>query len=170
MRGGEIDREGRLWTIGGDRTKNHRPHEVPLSDAALSIIEKRGDWKGLLFGRGEGSFSGWSGAKEALDARIREARANGAGKDLVPWVLHDVRRTLSTRMHEAKSDGGLGIQPHVVEAVLNHVSGHRSGVAGVYNRALYRNEKRQALDLWAAHVEALIQGRQTNIVPLRVAT
>jgi hypothetical protein len=49
----------------------------------------------------------------------------------------------------------MGILPHVVEAVLNHISGHKSGVAGVYNRASYYTEKRQALDKWAAHVVTL---------------
>ena len=61
--------------------------------------------------------------------------------------------TAATRMAD------LGVLPHVIEQILNHVSGHKSGVAGVYNRALYANEKRQALDLWAAHVEALIAGK-----------
>ena len=60
----------------------------------------------------------------------------------------------------------LGVQPHVVEAVLNHVSGHKAGIAGVYNRAIYAAEKRQALDLWAEHVVALVEGRTSNIALL----
>ena len=52
---------------------------------------------------------------------------------------------------------------------LNHISGHKAGVAGVYNRASYANEKRQALDLWGAHVESLAEGRMSNVVPLRGA-
>jgi len=60
-----------------------------------------------------------------------------------------VRRTVATRMAE------LGVQPHVVEAVLNHVSGHKAGVAGVYNRSSYAVEKRAALDFWGQHIEAL---------------
>ena len=51
---------------------------------------------------------------------------------------------------------GLGIHPHIVEAVLNHVSGHKRGVAGIYNKALYFAEKRQALDLWAEFVLSLV--------------
>ena len=70
------------------------------------------------------------------------------------------RRTAATGMVD------LGVLPHVVEAVLNHVSGHKAGVAGVYNGEL-RAEKRQALDLWAAHVEAFVAGQATNIVALR---
>ena len=79
------------------------------------------------------------------------------------WRLHDLRRTVATRMAD------LGVGPHVIEAVLNHVSGTRSGVAGVYNRALYQSEKRMALDLWGAHVMSLVSGQADNIVPLRRA-
>lgn len=46
----------------------------------------------------------------------------------------------------------MGIQPNIVEAIVNHVSGYRAGVAGVYNRALYLDERRRALDAWALHV------------------
>ena len=73
----------------------------------------------------------------------------GAKAVLEPWRLHDLRRTAATRM------GDLGVQPHVVEAVLNHVSGSKAGVAGVYNRAAYRDEKRAALALWADRVTEL---------------
>jgi hypothetical protein len=61
----------------------------------------------------------------------------------------------------------LGVQPHIVEAVLNHVSGHKAGVAGIYNRARYDKEKRAALDLWAEHVMALVEGRKAVVVPMR---
>jgi integrase len=74
-----------------------------------------------IFGVGKGGYSGWSKAKAALDRRISEARA----KPIVTWRLHDLRRTAATGMAEA------GIQPHIIEAVLNHVSGHKAGVAGV---------------------------------------
>lgn len=86
-------------------------------------------------------FSGWSKSKVRLDARI-----SSSGTSVRPWRLHDIRRTVAIRM------AGLGVLPHVVEAVLNHVSGHKAGVAGIYNRATYANEKRQALELWSQHV------------------
>ncbi len=60
----------------------------------------------------------------------------------------------------------LGIQPHIVEAVLNHVSGHRAGVAGTYNRAAYAAEKKAALDRWAAHVARLVNGRAAKLIAL----
>ena len=92
----------------------------------------------LLFGSRAGPFSGWSKAKAELDARMLEAIKveRGTKAKLEPWRLHDLRRTAATRM------GDLGVQPHVVEAVLNHISGTRAGVAGIYNRAAYRDEKR----------------------------
>jgi integrase len=134
---------GALWTIPGPRAKNGREHEVPLSGLALDIIQSvpRREERDMLFGAGDGPFSGWSRAKTALDARL--------GKKLTPWRLHDLRRTAATGMAH------LGVQPHVVEAVLNHISGHKAGVAGVYNRATYRAEKAAALALWAEHVQRI---------------
>ena len=67
-----------------------------------------------------------------------------------PWRIHDLRRTAATRMAD------LGVQPHVIEAVLNHVSGHRAGVAGTYNRAMYSAEKKAALKLWAEHLRQFV--------------
>ncbi|QRM28680.1 site-specific integrase [Microvirga sp. VF16] len=149
----EIDEAQALWTIPRERTKNGLPHDVPLSDAALDILRDapRRDGRGLVFGDGAGGFQGWSKAKAALDKRIIEA-----GKKVRPWRLHDIRRTVATRL------GELGILPHVIEAILNHVSGHKAGVAGVYNRATYAKEKRQALAHWAAHVAALVKDESSR--------
>ena len=63
----------------------------------------------------------------------------------------------------------LGVQPHVIEAVLNHVSGHKGGIAGIYNRALYFAERAQALTLWADHIIAIVRGRKTNVTLLKRA-
>ena len=102
---------------------------------------------------------GWSKAKTALEKRIVESRKSAANnhsseqnkvKRLPDWRLHDLRRTAATIMADR-----LGVLPHIVEAILNHVSGHRSGVAGVYNRAKYEGEVRQALQRWAEHVKAI---------------
>lgn len=80
-----------------------------------------------------------------------------------PWTLHDLRRSFVTLV----SEHGFA-QPHVVEAIVNHVSGSKAGVAGVYNRAAYLNEKRQALEVWGAHIAALVSGRRSKVVPLSV--
>ena len=161
------------------RTKNGRDHVVPLSEAAAAIIAQQP--KGaddLIFGNGERGFSNWSNCKIRLDERIAEA--NG-GKPIPHWTPHDLRRSFATYAggglpeHQLKKlpkrdqevASGLGIQPHVVEAVLNHVSGARGGVAGVYNRSTYSSEKRQALDLWADRLMAIVEGRESNITPIR---
>ena len=142
----EINLEAGVWTIGPERTKNGRAHDVPLSDEALAVLrgmEKRDD-REYIFGAGKGPFSGWSKSKAALDKRI--------SPKFKPWRVHDIRRTAATRMAD------IGVQPHIVEAVLNHLSGHRTGVAGIYNRATYAVEKRAALKLWAAHIRKLVEG------------
>jgi integrase len=147
MRRSELDIEQAIWAIPAERTKNGIPHLVPLPEAAIRLLCERlsaiGD-RDLLFGTGARSFTGWSVARATLQKRIGESQS-----DVQPWRLHDLRRTVATRM------GDLGVLPHVVEAVLNHVSGHKAGVAGVYNRALYRAEKREALERWASYVGAI---------------
>ncbi|SFT10995.1 Integrase [Methylobacterium sp. yr668] len=136
----ELDLVGGIWHLPGERTKNSLPHDVPLSRPALDILAKVQPISGraYLFGDGAGAFSGFSKAKAALDKR----------SGVTDWRLHDLRRTVSTGMNER------GVLPHVVEAVLNHISGSRAGVAGVYNHALYNPEKRAALDLWANYLAA----------------
>jgi integrase len=125
--------------LPAERTKNHRAHTVPLAPQALAIVNRQPRRGEFVFGNA--GFSGWSDAKAALDARLR----------LPEWRLHDLRRSCATGMAE------LGVLPHVIEAVLNHVSGHRAGVAGIYNRARYEGEMRDALAKWARHVEGLHQ-------------
>jgi integrase len=162
MAWGELDLGGALWSIEGERTKNRRSHEVPLSSAALNILEAQPKREGreLVFGSGAGPFSGWSKARAALDTRIAAAlREQGKETEIAPWRLHDLRRTTATGM------ANLGTAPHVVEAVLNHISGHRAGVAGVYNRAVYAREMRAALSLWGAHITSLTGSG--NVVPLK---
>jgi integrase len=154
----EVGLDAATWRIAGDRTKNARAHEVPLSSLALEILRMRErSGRALIFGSREGPFSGWSKAKLSLDSRVSDL----LGRAPAPWRLHDIRRTVATGMAD------LGVQPHVIEAVLNHISGHKAGVAGVYNRASYANEKRRALDLWAEHVASLADGRESNVFPLR---
>jgi len=166
--------------LPGERSKNHRAHVVPLSSPALAIIaaqERRAD-RDLIFGRGKKPFSGWSNCKGRLDARIKKAND---GKEIPHWTPHDLRRTFSTYAggglpahqlaklspRDKEQAKGLGIEPHIVEAILNHVSGSRSGVAGTYNRSTYEGPKRVALDLWAEHLTAIVEGRTSNVTPLR---
>jgi integrase len=149
----EIDPGKRQIELPASRVKNGRPHLVPLSDQALEILEsiERGD-RELVFGRGSGGFSGWSKAKAELNDRIAEARkAAGISKPMPPWVLHDLRRSFVTHLNENKI-----APPHVIEAIVNHVSGHLAGVAGVYNKAAYLAERRSALEQWDLQMGTLL--------------
>jgi integrase len=143
--------------LPGERTKNGRAHVVPLSDPARAILARiiRSDRK-HVFGRDDTGYQGLTKAHPKLVQRIAETYG-----ELPHWTPHDLRRTVATRMAE------LGVQPHIIEAVLNHVSGHKSGVAGIYNRATYDKEKREALNLWAEHLLAVIEGRKAVVVPMR---
>jgi integrase len=158
LRWSEIDFERDLIVLPAERTKNARVHQVPMSVAVRDLLkareEDRDPKRDLLFGYRNSPFARWSHAKTTLDEKL-------SGKLTVHWVPHDLRRTVATRMAD------LGVQPHVIEATLNHVSGFRSGVAGVYNRSLYTAEKAAALALWACHVTAVVEGRRSNVVPLQ---
>jgi integrase len=158
---GEVDLKGRLIALPPVRTKNKRLHELPLSAQVCAILERQPKRKGRdhIFGIGNGGFSGWSDCKARIDAAILAKRGRRA-KPMSAWRLHDLRRTAATGMAE------LGVQPHIIEAVLNHVSGHKAGVAGIYNRAKYAGEMRDALQRWADHVEALVVGPRKQPVPM----
>lgn len=170
----ELDAARAVWSLPRDRTKNKLPHDVPMSDQALDIIRSTPARAGrdLLFGVGKGPFSGWSRGKKGIDRRLLKARQRAlteAGLDPAnavpppPWTIHDLRRTLVTGMAER------GVLPHVVEAVVNHISGTKAGVAGIYNRATYAAEKRAAMVLWGDHVQSLVAGASHTVIPLRRA-
>jgi integrase len=150
----EVDLGRGVITLPAARMKNRRPHVVHLGPTAVAILQARdrGE-RPMVFGTGHGGFSGWSQSKARLDAKL----------GLVDWVIHDLRRAVSTHMNE------IGVTPHIVEAVLGHVSGSRGGVAGVYNLAAYEPGKRAAMLRWDGHLMAAIEGRDTNISPLRRA-
>jgi integrase len=145
--------------LPANRTKNGRAHTIPLTEPVKMILSRFNRYgRTCVFGRVDTGFNGWHNCKQALNARIA-----AAGKPLAEWKPHDLRRTAATRMAE------LGVQPHIVEAVLNHVSGHKGGVAGIYNRATYDKEKREALNLWAEHVITTVEGRAASVVSLKRA-
>ena len=101
-----------------------------------------------VFGGGARGFNNFYKVKVVLDARCQ----------IAPWRLHDLRRTVATRMAD------IGIQPHSIEAVLNHVSFHKAGWAGVYNRSAYTREVRNALPTWADHVASIVSGEERKIM------
>jgi integrase len=149
----EIDIDKGLWLLPKERAKNKRALSLPLSALALSIVKSvpaRVDRDQLFGERATSGFTQWVLGKQALDRRI-------AGK-AEPWRPHDLRRTCATRMAD------LGVQPHVIESILNHYSGFRSGVSGTYNRSPYEREMRAALALWADHVSSLVHGSERKVV------
>jgi integrase len=151
----EIDAAGARIELPPSRTKNHRAHSVPLSAEALAALPPKPDTdRVMVFGRIGTGFSGWSKAKSELDAAITAARQERRVKEaMAGWRIHDLRRTFVTMLGDLR----LG-SPHVVEAILNHVSGHKAGVAGTYNHALYLDERTQALIAWGRFVRELVGG------------
>jgi integrase len=147
--------------LPAERTKTGKEHSIPLTGGMRTILggrNRRHD-KEHIFGRShDRPFTGWSESKAALDARLK-----AAGHKLKPWVNHDLRRPIATGM------GELEIAPHVIEAVLNHASGFRAGVAGTYNRAKLEKPMRHALEVWDAHIGEIVEGRIAGdrVVPLR---
>jgi integrase len=179
----DIDRRAGFWVLPGSRSKNGLAHEIPLGPLAIEQLPARQEADGHVFGNRPTesskpaearSFSGWSASKARLDTRMltamREDFASAHGRDakqnevkLEAWTLHDLRRTFATR------NGDLGIEPHIIEAMLNHVSGaSKRGVAGIYNRASYRTQKRAAMTAWEAHIRRVVglDAPVSNVVPL----
>jgi integrase len=168
MRRSEIDLTKREWLIPSERTKNGKEHLVHLSAQAVSIIQELVENRSnssshnkdygisdLIFTTtGTTPLSGFSRAKLALDGIMQPVK---------PWRIHDLRRTAASGM------ASLGFQPHIVERVLNHVSGAQGGLVGVYQRYEFVHERKRALEAWSAHIAMLVSGARTvgNVVPMR---
>jgi integrase len=165
MNDAELTDDRSTWSLPATRTKNKRPYAVPLPPLARALIAKvkRKPGAALLFTTtGTTPVSGWGRAKERLDAAMLiEARRHRRNATIPPWRLHDLRRTAVTNLVE------LGIAPHVVELVVNHISGHKAGVAGIYNKSELLPERRAALERWAAHIEGLVSGRRATVTPIQ---
>ena len=137
-----------------ERTKNSQPHDIPLSAPArtlLNSLPRFADSDYVFTANGHKHITAWWLAKEKLDAIVK----------IEPWRVHDLRRTCATGLQKL----GVGLQ--VIETVLGHVGGSRSGVVGTYQRHSFQPEARAALEAWGAHVIGLIEGRpQSRVVPL----
>ena len=156
----EISPDRTTWTIPGSRTKNGKPHLVPLSEMASGLLPAETDAAerdtALVFpGQRGTAFSGWSKSKAEID---EHAGVTG-------WRIHDLRRTLATGLQ------ALGVRLEVTESVLNHISGSRAGIVGVYQRREWAAEKRAALDSWTQQVQGMLDGQGTggNVVAMRRA-
>jgi integrase len=148
MRWSEIDFTSKTWTLPKERCKNGQAHQIPLSPQALAILESLphivGERDFVFTTNGKTAVSGFSKARARLGAALPDAPH---------WTFHDLRRTAATGM------AALGVNIPVIERVLNHVSGSFAGIVGVYQRHGFDDEKRRALDAWAAHVERLLSGK-----------
>jgi integrase len=152
----ELSEDGATWNLPGDRTKNHRPHVAPLPPLARELIEnvqsKQGSAGYIFSTTGHSPVSGWSRAKDRLDQAMLKIARKERGKDVAiePWRFHDLRRSFVTGLIE------LGVQPHVVELAVNHISGTRAGVAGIYNKSEMLPERRDAFERWSRYIALLI--------------
>jgi integrase len=183
----EIDLAKGVWVIPAARAKNGRAHEVHLSAGALAVLKSLPEpHRGLIFSvTGDDAVSGFSRAKDRIDAAMLRLRRRELGlpetdrelrrhlhlSDRKPlpveiphWTLHDLRRSAVTKMAE-----DLKIAPHIVDKILNHASGTIRGVAAIYNRAQYLEERRAALEAWSNWIVALTTPakKKSNIVGLR---
>jgi integrase len=136
----EIDLARKMIVLSPERTKNGRAHELPLSRQALTVIERqpRRNTTEYLFSDATG-FRDWDQGKARLDQRL----------GIAPWRLHDLRRTAATMMAE------IGVLPHVIEQALNHQSGHKGGIAGVYNRSKMTDAVREGLQKWSDWIDGI---------------
>jgi integrase len=149
----EIDLERRVWTLPAARTKNDKPHIVHLPDSAVAVIGAQPRAGELVFSR--------NGVTPVGDFSIQKRRLDGLCR-VSHWRLHDLRRTMVSGMAR------FGVAPHVADKILNHVAGTISGVAAVYQRHEFLNERRDALERWSAHVEGLL--REGEAVELKAAS
>ncbi len=176
----DIDLKRGVWTLPREKTKSDRANEVPLSDLAIAELKSLPRFKSsaLLFpsrtktqlankdlkrDAEDHPISGWSRSKRRLDELIAKERTKNDVEPMPGWTIHDLRRTAASGMAR------LRIAPHVVERLLNHTEGEISGVAAVYNRYGYEDEKRQATDAWAQFLMSLLNQKDNrNVVKIEV--
>ncbi len=175
----ELDRATATWVIPASRAKNGTAHIVPLAPSVVDELDRQALARQLrdkeekpdarrwpkagpvMSFRGNVALSCYSQAKALLDAGIAKALAKADADPMSHWRVHDLRRTLATGLQR------LGVRFEVTEAVLNHISGAKGGVAGIYQRHDWKEEKRSALDAWARHVAAILKpADNSNVVSL----
>ena len=156
----EVSADLATWTVPAERTKNGVPSVVPLSAPAQDMLAGAAGG-----GAGAAPRAGvpWRGRQGDVWRLVQEQGQAGQGRKGDGWRLHDLRRTVATGLQR------LGVRLEVTEAVLNHVSGTRGGIVGIYQRHDWAAEKRTALDGWAAHFMAALVGADAGpkVVPMR---
>ena len=157
----ELSEDLTTWTIPGTRTKNGMPHIVPLSQPACELLRSPAARQPAEDARHVRGARNWhssflASAERLLAAGRKQSHTLDAASGVSGWWLHDLRRTLATGLQR------LGVRLEVTEAVLNHLSGSRAGIVGIYQRHDWAEEKRSALDAWSAHLLARCRGRQID--------
>ena len=148
MKWSELDLDKRLWTLPSARAKNGNQHTVPITDAMLAVLRRVPRYLSSDFvftTTGKTPISGFGRVKESMDKALPEGTA--------PWIIHDLRRTMSTNL------AMLGVPQPVTEALLNHKTGVVSGVAAIYNVYSYADEKRKALGAWSQQLMKLVRSK-----------
>jgi integrase len=141
----ELDLASQTWTLPASRTKNDKPHIVHLSKEAIAVLIRLPKLGKFVFSlSGTKPFQSFSAAKRELD-KLSEVKG---------WRVHDLRRTCVSGMAR------LGVAPHVADKVLNHQTGTISGVAAVYQRHEFLEERRDALVRWGAHIAGLLKSAE----------
>jgi integrase len=149
----EVDLDYRVWALPATRTKNDRPHIVQLSEPAVVVIGAQPRSGRFVFSRnGVAPVGDFSSQKRKLDDLCGVSH----------WRLHDLRRSAVSGMAR------LGVAPHIADKILNHVAGTISGVAAVYQRHEFLNERRDALERWGGHVESLLA--EGEVIELKAAS
>ena len=155
----ELSKDGTTWNLPEERTKNKKPHIVPLPTQVQQTIADQPPIEGAFVFSHDGKkpVRAGSSVKEQLD-KIMERIAGGP---ITPRIrIHDLRRTAVTNM------GNLGIRHDVIELAVNHISGIRGGIAGNYNFSDLLPERKEALQRWADHLEGLVTERSASVIPI----
>jgi integrase len=150
----EVDLDNQIWSLSGSRTKNGRAHIVHLSDLAAVTIQALPKIEGqpwLFSTSGKGPVRGFSKAKAKLD------KESGVAE----WTFHDLRRTFATFTTDR-----LNVSPVVIDKVLNHASGAVKGIAAVYQRGEYLDQRKTAMDTWSVFLTSSEFGGG-KVVPIR---
>ena len=153
----EVDQDHQVWNLPAERTKNGRPHTIPLSTQAWTLIEARprfADCNFVFSADSKRAVNNWDEVKHRISAK--------AGVTASSWRLHDLRRTCASGMQR------LGVSVPVIEKALNHISGTFRGIVGVYQTHDYADEVCIALQRWADRVDEIVGGKPAKVVKLRV--
>jgi integrase len=158
MEWAEVDLDAKLWVIPREKAKSDRAHEVQLAELVIALLRSLPRLGPYVFtGKSGRGVTGFTYGKDKLDAAMAEL---SDGVAIEPFIVHDLRRTAASQMAQ------LSVGPHVVDRILNHSSGTIRGVAAVYNRFQYQDERRAALAAWASYVASLITPSPSNVIAL----